>query len=105
MDRWIIFCRHQRSFMECGIKLHDVKGPVLSLPNQRKIQNVILVAWIYFFRRAPPPGRLLLFAGSILPFKNKSPCIALSALPLLGKRWGLYLRGERVRNDSDPRID
>lgn len=71
--------------MESGIKLHGVKHPVgFSLP---KIQNFILVAWIFFFffKVCSLSGRLLLLLGNMLPFKNKSPCFALSALPLLGK--------------------
>lgn len=37
-------------------------------------------------------------------FKNKSPCHVLSALPLPVKSGGLFLKGERVRDDSSPGI-
>lgn len=73
--------------MECGIKLHDVKRPVASLPNKREIQNFIVVAWI-FFRTPLPPKAAAALTWRYAAFKNKSPCHALSTLPLLVKSWG-----------------
>lgn len=80
----------------------------LLLDKERKQTKI----WYYF-------GRMEFRSGAfhqILPrsaaaltwqyteFKNKSPCHVLSALPLPVKSGGLFLKGERVRDDSGPGI-
>lgn len=73
--------------MECGIKLHDVKHPVASLPNKRNNQNFILVP-VQFLDPPPPPQAMAALTWQYAAFKNKSPCHGLSALPLPVKTWG-----------------